>query len=437
VYENQFTSPLRPLALAILTALAAVACPVFAGEDDSPLSLTLSQDFTRDNNFTKDDANKVGDTISTTAAQASLNKPYGRQNYQAGLKLSKQKHAHFKELNFDGKDATGAFSTEVARNWLLSANGAYSETLNPVQNNGLTADRIDKNVKKYRDGGFSAQYGNGGTWAIAGSLDANKQRYSSVAQQGGDSDQRTTGMKAIYFATDALQYSLGGRRVVTKYESNPTYAQIVDRNIDLSTQLQITGLTNLRATLTRRASSYTPTDPVVVLPSNSGWTGDFNWQYTPHGIFSYNIGFSRTTGTDRTQKTFDQDVDVNVSRYGHGTDTVTSKVNNNTVTSTLSLSARAQLTGKMSLSSGYNISQFKVDRVYAVDYTHALDLSSENSTSVKSYNRVLTFGLDYAALRSLRLGCSYQRYSQGADGLYHLKYSGNSIDCSANFTLNP
>jgi len=434
VYENQFTSPLRPLALAILTVLAAVASPAFAGEDDSPLSLTLSQDFTRDNNFTKDDANKVGDTISTTAAQASLNKPYGRQNYQAGLKLSKQKHAHFKELNFDGKDANGSFSTEVARNWLLSAKGAYSETLNPVQNNGLTADRTDKNVKKYRDGGFSAQYGNGGTWAIAGSVDANKQRYSSVAQQGQNSNQRTTGMRVIYFATDALQYSLGARRVVTKYELNPTYAQIVDRNIDLSTQLQITGLTNLRATLTRRASSYTPTDPALVLPGSSGWTGDFNWQYTPHGVISYNFGFSRTTGTDRTQTT------QNVAREvggGFVLDTLTSKINNNTVTSTLGFGGRAQLTGKMSATSGYNVSQFKIDRVYAKDFARAQNLSNENSSSVSSYNRVLTFGLDYAALRSLRLGCSYQRYSQGADGLYHLKYSGNSIDCSANFTLNP
>ena len=437
MYENQFTSPLRPLALAILTGLVAVVVsPAFAGEDDTPLSLTLSQGFTRDSNFTKDDTNKVGDTISTTAAQVSLNKAYGRQNYQAGLKLSKQQHAHFKDLNFDGKDANAALSTEVARNWLLSANGVYADTLNPVQNNGLTGG-VEKNVKKYRDGGFSAQYGNGGTWAVAGSIDANKQSYSSIAQQGQNANQRTTGLKAIYFVSDALQYSLGARRVVTKYELNTTYDQVIDRNIDLSTQLQITGLTNLRATLTRRATSYVPTDPSVVLPNNGGWTGDFNWQYTPHGIASYNLGFSRTTGSDRQQSTNPQEIAQNVSIHGYGSDTVTSKINNNTVTSTISLNGRAQLTGKLSATSSYAVSQFKIDRAYTVDFKHSLDLNKEGASSVDSYNHALTFGVDYTALRSLRLGCSYQRYSQGYDGIYHIKYSGNSVDCNVNFTLNP
>jgi len=437
VYENQFTSSLRPVALAILAGLASVLSVnlAFAGEDDFPLSLTLTQDVNRDSNFTKDDSNKIGDTTSTTSAQVLLNKAYGRQTYQGGLTLSKQQHAHFSDLNYDGKDANGSFTTEMAKNWLLSANGEYSDTLNAIQNNVLSADRLNKNVKKYRDGGFSVQYGNGGTWAVAGTVDSNKQSYSDPAQQYQDATQRTTGLRAIYFVTDTLQYSLGTRRVVTKYDLNPTYEQVVDRNIDLSTQLQITGLTNLSATLTRRATSYVPANASVTLPDNAGWTGIFNWQYTPHGILAYNVGFSRTTGTDRSQSTGLQVLQTGASQYA--VDTVTSKVNNNTVTSTLNFGAQAQLTGKLSFSSTYAVSQFKIDQAYTSDYQNLTTLNASTANTVDSYNHVLTFGLNYAALRSVRLGCSYQRYSQGADGVYHIKYSGDSVDCSVNFTLNP
>ncbi|MBI2733645.1 MAG: hypothetical protein HYX44_10200 [Aquabacterium sp.] len=401
---------LRPVAAAVLCLGVLASGQAMAGEDDTPLSLTLAQYLSRDNNFAKDDSFKVGETISTSIAQVGLNKSYGRQTYRANAKLSAQRYKNYDILNNDGKDVNGSFTTGLFRDWLVSANGTYNESLNTIQNN-VGTNRLVRNIRKYRDGGFSVQYGNGGTWAIAGSYDANRRTYSLDSQKYQNANQTSKGLKVIYFASDVLNYSLGMRRVVTDYPDNPSYSEVADRNVDLSTNWQVKGLSNLSATLTRRSTSYTPSD----IAGNSGWTGSLNWGYTPQGIISYNLGFSRTTGTDR-------------SKFGFATaggDTVTVKNNNNTLTTSLVASARAQLTGKVGLTLTQTATRFKVQS----------SLNDSISKAYGSYYHATSFSMDYQALRSLSLGCSYQRYSQGAD-VYRRKYTGNSVDCNANFTID-
>ncbi len=142
-----------------------------------------------------------------------------------------------------------------------------------------------------------------------------------------------------------------------------------------------------------------------------------NWGYTPHGIISYNIGFSRTTGTDR-------------AKYG---EVFTTKVSNNTVTTNLMGSARAQLTGKLGMSLSQVVTRYKIDRSQVDQFLSAV-LGTDSSVT-GSYYHASTIAVDYQALRSLSLGCTYQRYSQGQDA-YRRLYHGNSVDCNANFTID-
>lgn len=410
---------LRPVAVAVLSLGVLASGHAVAGEDDTPLSLTLAQYLSRDNNFAKDDSFKVGETVSTSVAQVGFNKAYGRQTYRASAKLSAQRYKNYDQFNNDGKDVSGSFATEFLRDWLISANGAYNESLNAVQNNAGT-DRFVRNVKKYRDGGFSVQYGNGGTWAIAGSYDSNKQTYSNDAQKYQDANQTTKGVKAIYFASDVLNYSFGTRRVVTNYtDPRSPYVRVADKNIDLSTNWQITGLSNLSATITHRSTSYTPDD----LAGSSGWTGSANWGYTPQGLVSYNFAFSRTTGTDRSMS----------SQYSG---LLVSKINSDTVTTTVGASARAQLTGKVAATLGYSVAHFEIDRNTLTSGAFSGLFPGAGSQATSSYNHTASLGLEYAALRSLSMGCSYQRYSQGADVYRLYRYHGNSVDCNANFTID-
>lgn len=427
MHAKQSIMSLRPVAAALLSLGVLASGHAVAGEDDTPLSLTLAQYLSRDNNLFKDDQNKAAETVSTSVAQLGFNKAYGRQTYRAAAKLSAQRYKNFDQFNNDGKDVSGSFSTEFLRDWLVSANGLYNESLNAIQN---SANRFEPNIRKYRDGGFSVQYGNGGRWAVAGSYDSNKQTYSQDSQKYQNSNQTSKGLKAIYFASDVLNYSLGMRRVVTDYPLNGSYSQVVDRNVDLSTNWQITGLSSLNATLTRRSTSYTPGD----IAGNSGWTGSAGWGYTPSGIVSYNLGFARTTGTDRSRS--DQVVNVQNGNGQTTLDILSNRVNNNTVTTSINASARMQATGKIAFTLNQSISHFKIDRTQSQILLLGTDTPSpERASQFSSYYHATTLSMDYAAMRSLSLGCSYMRYTQGQD-VYRLKYTGNSIDCNANFTID-
>ena len=243
---------LRPVAAAVLSLGVLASGHAVAGEDDTPLSLTLAQYLSRDNNIFKNDAYKYAETVSTSVAQVGFNKAYGRQTYRAAAKLSAQRYKNFDQFNNDGKDVSGSFTTEFLRDWLISANGLYNESLNTIQ---TSVDPFARNIRKYRDGGLSVRYGNGGTWAVEGSYDSNRQSYSLDSQRYQNANQTGKGLRVIYFASDVLNYSLGMRRVETDYPLNTSYSKISDRNIDLSTSWQVTGLSSLNATLTRHSTS--------------------------------------------------------------------------------------------------------------------------------------------------------------------------------------
>jgi hypothetical protein len=411
-------------ALVVLNMLGTGAA--WAAEDDLPLSLTLAHDILRDNNFAKDDQNKYSETVNSTSAQASLNKSYGRQTYQGGLNLAKHWYSKLSYLNYDSKDANAAFSSELGRDWLVSLNGSFSDTLNPIQNN-IQGDRVERNMKKYRDGGFQVTYGVGGTVAGVVYGSKNKLSYSSAGQQYQNANQRVTGAKAVYYSTDLLNYSLGVRRVVTDRPLNQSYQQVLDKNIDLAVNYQVTGLSRLSGTLTRQATSYVPDE----LAGNKTWVGSAYWTYTPHGLFSYDLNVTRLTGADRQSQatTF-----TNVS----------GRTNNDTITTVFEAAAHLQLTNKVRFTLSQNVSHYKVDQaqVYLAD-GQVIDPNlgavfgfNSSSTQASSYGHSTTLAMSFAALRSVSLGCSVQRYSQGGD-IYRIRYSGHSFDCYGNFTLNP
>lgn len=416
----------RPaVAAAVCACMASLgAGSAWAGDEDWPLALTLGQYGTRDTNFAKDDSKKSPETILTSVAHLKLNKKYGRQTYLAGLKLSALRYHNHENLNNNAKDANGSFSTELGRNWLVTGSGRYSQSLNDIQNNTQDA-RLERNIKTYREGGLSVQYGNGATWAIAGTLNNNKVKYSSDVLNKQNANQTSKGLRAIYYASDLVNYSFGTRRVVTKYPLNTSYSEVKDNNIDLSTNWQVTGLSNLSAQITRRSTTYTPSD----IAGNTGWTGSAYWNYTPQGITSYYLGFTRATGTDRSNQFAGY-----VVEKGAITDALTNKINNDTVTTSLEAGAQLKLTGKVALNFSHSITHFKINRTTLNDYQIRSDVSNPDE-STGSYNHNTSISVDYAVLRSLTMGCGFTKYIQGADA-YRVAYHGQTIDCNANFTID-
>jgi hypothetical protein len=405
------TLSLRPLAASLVAVLAALSSPAFAGDEDTPLSLTLSHDISRDSNFSRD-ASRQGETINTTGLRFALDKAYGRQTYALGARWTKSQYAHFGDtLNNDGKDLTATVTSGIASNWLVTLGGSYSQNLNPVQDN-QGSSRIIRNIKTSRDGNLAVQYGNGGRWALVGTYDANKLTYSQDQYKFQNADQHSTGLRAIYYSSDVLNFGLGARSVSTHYPLNPSNETIRDKNIDLSANWQLTGLSNLDAYISRRNSTVSSNSSRHI----KGWTGALNWAYSPQGLLSYGFNAARTTGNDRSKvNTFDSSTNSN----GVGSATY------NNVTTSYTLSSQLKATAKLNFGLSYGITQYRVDN--SVDAT-----SLDNSNRI--YHSTRLSG-NYAVMRNVGLGCSLTVYSQTADQ-FRPKYDGRVYGCNANFTLD-
>jgi hypothetical protein len=416
---------LRPVALALVVGLTlGVATTAHAGEDDTPLYLSVAHSILRDSNFSRN-SERQAETVNSTALLFGIDKAYGRQTYSGTAKLSKNKYAHFGGLlNNDGKDVTGLVSSEFLRDWKVTVGGNYAETLNQVQDNGNAVSRVVRNIKTYRDGNVALQYGLGGQYAVVVNYDANRVGYSATSYQYNNATQHGNGVKLFYFSSDLLYYTLGQRLVRTHYPLNDANQGTNDSNTDLAVNWQVTGLSKLNALVTRRSTEY------ISLSGQSvkGWTGNLNWNYTPAGLLSYGVGFQRATGSDRAQNNTDKGLGLNQNQA----------INNNNVNTTLSLVGKAQLTGKTSMALNYGITRYAIDNESVNTLCDAFGHCDAGAPGVSvqssSVSHNTTLSLNYAATRSVNFGCSYMRFDQ-TPGANRIAYDGHSIDCNASLTI--
>lgn len=423
---------LRPVALAVVVGLSLVAVPAaHAGEDDTPLYLSAAHSISRDSNFSRD-STRQAETINSTAVQVGVDKAYGRQTYRGSAKLSKSTYAHYGDLlNNDGKDVNGLVSSEFLRDWKVALGGVYTENLNQVTDNNDAANRVVRNIRTYRDGNIVVQYGIGGLYSVAATYDSNKLKYSVPSYQINDANQHSSGLRATYNSTDTLNFGLGYRLVRTHFPVGRQDEKQTDRNVDLSTNWQVSGLSNLNATLTRRNSVYS-SDPDRKV---RGWTGGLNWVYTPAGLMTYSVGLQRATGSDRTK----------TDSVLKGAVLSSLNTDNNNVSTSLDLSARMKVTGKIGGYLNYNLTRYAIDNqnvgtkaqctVNGSGFITCIAVPGDSLQQSSSTFHSAALGLNYAATRAVNLGCSYTRYDQSR-GANRIAYDGHSVDCSASLTID-
>lgn len=405
-----------------------VAMPSVGHAEDTPLSLTLSQNLRRDSNLLRS-TNAQSDTVSTTAVQGNFSKVYGRQAYRASARFARVRYDQFSRLDNDAKDLSASASSEFASNWIASLNASNTTSLNAPQDNPVN-NRLLRNIRHYRNVGGTVQYGNGGTWAVLGTFDNNRQNYSEDLFQFQNSQQSSQGLRLIYNASDLLNFGVGPRWVRTKYPNNSTIREAKDKNLDFTVNWQVTGLSSLNALLSRRESEQGFNGRRV-----NAVTGSLGWGYTPRGRISYGVNLTRATNADRFQDT-QPTLFTNLRSVQN--------VALDTITTSLNLSASAPITGKISTGLSYGFTRYEQtnarDRsvTTVVNTGQQVDLFNINATSSSSNSRLqsLSWSTNYAAYRWLGVNCSLQFYKQSAD-VNRPRYNGHAVDCGANVTLDP
>lgn len=390
-----------------------------AGDEDTPLSLSLSQMETHDSNFSRSE-NPQAELVSTTSLGVQFDESYGRQNYRLNGTVSANRYAHYKELlNNESRDFSGNFKTGLLRDWELNLGGALNRSLNPIQSNTAAGARVVKNIRDTQDGNASLRYGVDSVWSVIGTLDGNRLKYSEPTYATLNAKQKSRALRVNYYVTDLLYYGLGLRNVKTDFPDRIVQGGITevqnDHNIDLTANWQVTGVSNLDLLLSRRRSTYA-SDPDRQI---KGWNGNLSWQYTPHGLLTYGLGLSRTTSADRaTATTF-------INQFGGYKGIGTQGYDNNSTN--LNTSVAAQLTGKIVARLYYSLGKTK--------YANIQDIDTGGSTSVNNaVNHNFGVSSSYQMFRSMGFACGANFYSQTRDQS-GIRFQGRSVNCSGTFTL--
>jgi hypothetical protein len=415
-----------------VVAMSSVTSTAFA--EDTPLSLTVSQNLRHDSNLLRS-TNAQSDTVSTTAVQADFNKAYGRQTYRASARVARSNYNRFESLDNDARALSVGLVSDFGANWQATINGSLTTSLNAPQDNPAN-NRLLRNVRDFRDVGGTLQYGLGGRWAIIGSYNNNRFRFSEDSAQFRNSDQESAGLRAVYAASDLVSFGFGPRLVTTRFPENLANPENKDRNLDFTVNWRVTGLSNLNLLLSRRNTTVeqtTGSDRTI-----NAFTGSLGWNYTPRGLLSYGVSLTRATNADRFQNT--QNFTLGTGSTSR-TLLAVQNVAADTISTSLNLSSTARLTGKVSTALSYGYTRFERtnDRSRSSTGVAGADqLIGNNASSSSSSSRLqsMAWSVSYAAYRWLGVNCTLQYYDQTPD-VNRPKFQGRSVDCGANFTLDP
>lgn len=400
----------QPVAIAASFTLASTMWaglqPAHAAEDDLPLFLTISQSVTRDSNLLRDDDNKQGDTVSTTAVRTGLNKAYGRQSYRLDVTASRNHYSKNDQFNYNGLVSSGEIVSDFAANLRLTANAAASETLPNFEDS--VANRSGRNTLTVKRGGFDLRYGLYGRMSVNAGYNQANQKYRITTRENRESDTWTTGVR--YQPTDLMFYGLTYSQTDTQFVDRADEEQVKRRNVSLVANWRVTGFSLLSGSLGYTRERYEK-DPAADF---NGITGSAAWTFTPAGKVSYRVNWLRDTN----------------NQGGFTAAGGLATVSQQRLTNQFSASASWQATSKITANVQLAHARYDEER------SQESGLSFLNSgASQKGRLNSVSFGVDYQPIRSLALGCDVQHYDR-TESVFSRAYSGRAVSCNVGFTLD-
>ncbi|MDE2400567.1 MAG: hypothetical protein KGL90_02735 [Burkholderiales bacterium] len=401
----KLTSIFRVTPLAAAVGVALLGGVAIAEAD--PLSLRLSQTFTRDSNLLRDDADKRSDVISSTGVGLNFNKPYGRQVYRASLNASRNSYNNNTQFNNNGFGGDFGFDSDLGSDFRLSLAGSADESLPRFEDQG---NRSVRNTQKTSQASIDLKYGLYGKWSLNTGLSSNNLRYAVVKTE--EKTSRGSHVGVTYLPDDLTAFS--STYYDTRTDAPNRFGGLGDKiqrsSLDFGAAYQVTGLSLLRGNVALTDEKH-PADSRL---NFKGVTGAASWAFTPAGKVSYALSWQRDTNNSGTS-----------SAPGSSNSFYTT---NSQLTNTMSLSAKWQATGKLAMSTAYTHATYKEN--YGQFFG-----SLSGSTSDNGRYHGWSLGVDYQALQSVGVNCTLQNYDRTAS-IFSRAYSGDTVSCGANLVID-
>jgi hypothetical protein len=377
-----------------------------------------------------------------------LDKSYGRQRYTGSGKFALDKHKNIQEQDNQNYDVDLGFASELASNWSMALSGAASQNLNPNQNNAVS-DRLAKNTRSHSDAGLNIRYGLSGRWAAVASTATSRTSYSLASSQYQNQQQVSNGLRLVYNTSDLLNFGVGVSYLRSESPEqwiNGAPEVVSQRNINFSTNWQVTGFSSLYALLSWSNNRY-KSDAAA---KTNGVTGQLDWDFMPSGLTSYKVSLSRTTNNDDSvtgARYSDVRTQVPDSTAPNGVGYQPYSILYKNLTTSAAASMRWAPTSKIGVNTGVTYYNYKVGRKNTATgedqdvFVGIGGIAAPGSTS--SNFTVFSLSSDYQYSRAIGLGCSYQHYMQSAESNKKISYGnprvafvGNQYSCNASFKID-
>lgn len=413
--EKLIGRALTPVAALVVASL----CPwSSAVAENNPLSLSVSQDLSFDNNFLRRSGGGPSDTTSLTAATVAYNKSYGRQNYGASVTANATRHNRFKDYDNDGYAVSLGMTTTVGSKGYLALQHSSSRSLQSPDDQ--TGQRYADTITS-QSTALSGQYGVHGRMGVNSTVSSSKTKYS--LNTANDREQMGLRVGVTYSPHDLLSFGAGVKKSEQKLVNVGDKVNRYD--YDLNTNWVVTGYSRLSA-------SVALTDEKRVVNEGldyRGLTGSLRWGYTPGGKMSYSLSLSRDTASsgqgDGTLLTFNPTDNSVVGAIRNQSQ--------NQLTTTLSATANWAATSKIGMGVGLSYSRF----TDSLEAEIIGNISGLESRFLPSDGRQFgaSVSVTYSPVRSTRLGCTLQAYKRDQTRLNVSGYRGETLGCDATFSI--
>ena len=395
-------------------SLIAGACVSFAGaalaqSSDRPWYIGLGQDFTHQSNVLSSATGEISDTISTTTVRGGVNVPFGRQRAYANVSLNHQRYQDLSARNNNG------YSVGAGLDWSTVERLSGSLTLNANRQQadffvgGITPvtlsniERSDEIAARFRLGvvtmvGFEAGFGQRNLSFTAPEFAAREYKQNDAS------------LGISYRPSGILSLGTGLSAQRTRFAAPAPGQTVADRSQRQDLYITANWVPTGASTVSARVNIGKTEYDLGTAADFEGVTGSLSWAWRPTGRLNVTTSLTRESGQESGFLRAAGASSVSGTDFSR-------------VTNGISVRAGYELTGKITVNGlvGYTRRNL-VDGFTGV-------AGSDNTSSV-------SLGANWAATRTISLGCTVSRDSRSASGTGSTPSDSDRFGCSGQVLLD-
>lgn len=392
-----------------LLPLAAVlaAAPLSAAAQDSadrPWYLGASQEFSYESNTLNTPSNELSETLSATTVFGGANARLGRQRLRGDLALTHAAYRRFSERDTDGWRGGMRLDWETIGR-LSGSVSARSQRQQAEPIRDVVQQVSLSNIERSDELAARARLGGAALLSIEGGVGQRRVKFSApeLAHRGYRQD--SVDAAASWHPSDILTLSLGASAADTDYRA-PAPGDIRSddserRSIDLGARWTPSGISSLNGRLSATREEYSR----ATAQDFSGVTGFVSWNWQPTGKLALTTTLARDTGQELSFLRDQETARITATDFAR-------------VSNRLGVVAGYELTGKIRMTGA--LSHVRRSLVDSISGARGRDNSTE-----------LELGANWAATRTVTIGCSVGHVTRSASGAASSDYDNNTLGCLA------